>query len=122
MFSIRMHDFFCFKDRVPECLLSQVVYKFTCSRCNSIYVSTTNRHIHTRVCEHMGISPLTGANVKTTSVVYVHFILTGHAISFNDFIMLRSVPDRHSSLFHEHLFIKFHKPNLNIQLESSNFH
>ena len=54
--SIRMHDFFCFKDRVPECLRSRVVYKFTCSRCNSTYVGMTNRHMRTRASEHMGIS------------------------------------------------------------------
>ena len=65
----------------------------------------------------MGISLLTGVNVKTTSVVHDHFILTGHTISFNDFFILRSVPDRHSLLIHEHLFIKSLKPNLNAQLE-----
>ena len=27
--SIRMHDFFCFKNRVPECLRSWIVYKFS---------------------------------------------------------------------------------------------
>ena len=102
--SIRRHDFFCFKNRVPECLRSRVVYKFTCSRFNSTYVGMTNRHMRTRTCEHMGISPLTGANVKTISVVHDHFILIGHTISFNDFIILRSVPDKHSLLIHEHLF------------------
>ena len=72
----------------------------------------------------MGISPLTGANVKTTSVVHDHFILTDHTISFNDFIILSSIPGKHSLLIHEHFFrlIKSHKPNLNAQLESSNFH
>ena len=75
----------------------------------------TNRHMRTHACKHMDISPLTGANVTTTSVVHDHFILTGHMISFNDFIMLRSVPDKHSLLIHEHLFIKSHKPNLNAQ-------
>ena len=122
--SIRRHDFFCFKNRVPECLRSRVVYKFTCSRFNSTYVGMTNRHMRTRACEHMGISPLTGANVKTTSVVHDHFILIGHTISFNDFIILRSVPDKHSLLIHEHLFTYYrsHKLNLNAQLKSSNFH
>ena len=81
----------------------------------------SNRCIRTRTCKQMGISPLTGANVKTTSVVHDHFILTGHTISFNDFITLRSFPDWHSLHIHEHLFIKSHKPNLNAQLESSNF-
>ena len=69
-----MHDFFCFKDRVPECSHSRVVYKFTCDKCNSTYVGMTNRHMRTRVCEHMGISPLTGAYVKTTSVIHDHFL------------------------------------------------
>ena len=82
----------------------------------------TNRHMRTRACEHMSISPLTGANVKTTSVVHDHFILTGHMISFNDFIILRSVPDRHLLLIHEHLFINSHRLNLDAQLESFNFH
>ena len=59
----------------------------------------------------MGISPLIGVNIKTTSVVHDHFILTGHMISFDDFIMLRAIPDRHSLLIHENLFIKSHKPN-----------
>ena len=97
-----MHDFFCFTNRVPEYLRSRMVYKFTCSRCNSTYVGMKNRRMRTRVCEHLGISPLTGANVKTTSVVHDYFILTGHTISFNDFIILSSVPDMHSLLIHEH--------------------
>ena len=50
------------------------MYKFTCSRLNSTYANMTNRHMQTRACEHMGISPLTGANVETTSVVLDHFI------------------------------------------------
>ena len=60
--------------------------------------------MRTRAYEHTGISPLTGANVKTTSIVHDHSILIGHTISFNDFIILLSVPDRHSLLIHEHLF------------------
>ena len=82
----------------------------------------TNRHIRTCGCKHMGISFLKGANVKTTSEVHDQFILTGHKISYNDFIILRSVPDRHSLLIYEHLFIKSHKPNSHAQLELSNFH
>ena len=47
-------------------LHSRMAYKFTFCRCNSTYVGMTNRHMRTRAYEHMGISPLTGANVKTT--------------------------------------------------------
>ena len=63
---IHMHDFYYFRNRLPECLRSWIVYKFTCSRCNSTYVGMTNRHMRTCACEHVGISPLTGANIKTT--------------------------------------------------------
>ena len=72
-----------------------------------------NQHMRTRACEHIGISSLTEANVKTTSIVLDHSILTGHTILYNDFIILHSFPDRHSLLIHGLLFIKFHKPNLN---------
>ena len=63
-----------------------VVNKFTCSRCNSTYVIMTNRHIRASAYENVDIFPLTGANVQTTSLVHDHYILTGHAISFHDFI------------------------------------
>ena len=93
-----------------------------CSRCNSTYVGMKNRHIRTRACEHMSISSLIEANVKTASVVHDNFSLIDYTISFNDFFIIHSVPNRHSLIIHEHLFIKSHKPNLNAQLESSNFH
>ena len=68
----------------------------------------------------MGISLFTGSNVKTTSVVDNHFILTGHKISFDNFIVLRSAPNRQSLLIYQLLLIKSPKPNLNTQLNLSN--
>ena len=74
-----MHDFFCFKDRVSECLRLRVVYKFTCRRCNSSYACMTNRHMQTSVCEHMGISPLTQTNVKRP---YDHLMILLYYVQF----------------------------------------
>ena len=87
-------SFVGFKDRVPECLHPQVVYKYSCSSFNSTYVGMTNLHLQTRVCKHVGILPFTVSNVKTSYIVYGHFILIGYEISFNDFTILRSVPDK----------------------------
>ena len=48
--SIRTHDFFCFEDRVPECLRSRVVYKFTGSRCNFTYACRYVKSTHVNPC------------------------------------------------------------------------
>jgi hypothetical protein len=40
-------------------LRSRVVHQFTCQCCSALYVGQTHRHIHTRVSEHVGVSPLT---------------------------------------------------------------
>ena len=51
----------------------------------------TNIHLRTRACKLMGVSPCTGLNVKTASLVYDHFILSGHKILFNDFTESRQL-------------------------------
>ena len=35
--SAGISNFFQFKDKMPYCLLSNVVYKFSCGRCNATY-------------------------------------------------------------------------------------
>ena len=42
------------KTPVPNMFQSHVVYKITCSRCNSCYVGQTTRHLLTRFKEHIG--------------------------------------------------------------------
>ena len=41
------------KDCVPRSLRSNIVYKFTCAECNSVYVGETSRHLSTRVREYL---------------------------------------------------------------------
>ena len=57
--STRLANFFRFKDKIPLCLRSNIVYKFTCGRCNATYYGETCCHFKVRVGEHSGISPLT---------------------------------------------------------------
>ena len=40
--SIRKHDFFCFKDRVPKYICAYVVYEYSCSSRNSTSVNIAN--------------------------------------------------------------------------------
>ena len=41
------------KDCVPRSLRSSIVYKFTFTECDSVYVGETSRHLSTRVREHL---------------------------------------------------------------------
>ena len=58
----RLDSFFQFKDKVPLTACSLILYKFTCSSCNSAYVGKTKWHFLVRMFEHLGISPTTGKN------------------------------------------------------------
>ena len=44
-------------------LRSGIVYKFKCGGCNGTYYGKTKRHFKVRMCEHLGVSALTGKKV-----------------------------------------------------------
>ena len=117
----RLSDFFPFKDRIPKSLRSRVVYKFTC-QCGALYVGQTRRHFHTRISEHLGVSPLTGKKCKTApkSSIHEHCNDTGHFASHDNFSILSS--SRSSSklelLIRESLLISQLKPSLNENISS----
>ena len=48
----------------PKDLISGDVYKFQCGLCNESYYGESNRHLDIRSGEHIGVSPLTGKEVK----------------------------------------------------------
>ena len=52
----KISNFFTFKDKIPLVLRSGIVYKF--------HYDKTKRHFKVRMCEHLGISALTGKRVK----------------------------------------------------------
>ena len=60
----KLANVFRLEDRLTFDLVSGVVYKYTCGRCNSSYYSETDRHLKVRSGEHIGISPLTFGKVK----------------------------------------------------------
>ena len=43
-----LSNVFRFKDRLPYELISRVIYKFQCGRCNSFYIGETDRHLKVR--------------------------------------------------------------------------
>ena len=113
--STRISNFFQFKDKMPYCLRSNVVYKFSCGRCNATYYGETCRHLSVRVGEHSGVSPLTGkkSKSKNSTAVKDHMLLYDHTVSIDDFkILATSDSDFHVKV-KENLLISRDEPILN---------
>ena len=74
------------------CLRSNIVYTFTCGRCNATYYGETCRHFKVRVGEHSGISPLTNkwCESKKSTAVKDHMLICDQPVSFHDFKLLAS--------------------------------
>ena len=115
--STRLSSLFPFKDKVPKFLKSGVVYLFKCRCCSASYVGQTTRHLHTRISEHLGISPITGkqSSNPVMSSIFSHTNASGHSASFDDFKILSSCSDSYELMIHESLLISKFKPSLNIQ-------
>ena len=115
--STRISSFFPFKDKVPKRMRSGVVYLFKCRCCSASYVGQTMRHLHTRISEHLGISPITGkpSSSPVMSSIFSHLNSAGHSANFDDFEILSSCSDTCELMIHESLLISKLKPSLNVQ-------
>ena len=98
--STRLANVFRFKDKIPLCLCSNIVYKFACGRCNATYYGETCRHFKVRVGEHSGISPLTNKRSKSkkSTAVKDHMVMCDQPVSFDDFKVLVSSKSDLSSI------------------------
>ena len=113
--STRISNFFQFKDKMPYCLRSNVVYKFSCGRCNATYYGETCRHLSVTVGEHSGVSTLTGKKSKSKKSTSVkdHMLFCDHIVSVDDFkILAISDSDFHVKI-KESLLISRDEPILN---------
>ncbi len=124
--SVRVCNFFPFKDKIPKSLKSCVLYNFQCSACNSSYYGKSIRHLKTRACEHLGISECTGKFSSTSSVcnsaVWDH-ITAGpldcfSQASLDSFSVLASATCDFHLKIKESLLIQCDKPNLNVNVAS----
>ena len=118
--STRISSFFPFKDKVPKFLRCGVVYLFKCRCCSASYVGQTTRHLHSRVSEHLGISPMTGKPSSSTPMfsIFSHLKTAGHTAGFDDFEILSSCSDDCELIIHQSLLVPKLKPTLNVQENS----
>ena len=105
---------------LDEKICSDLIYRYTCSKCNVTYYGKTYRHFFTIAAEHMGISNLTEKRVKNMkeSAVSDHRLQCDCVISFDDFDVLASDTNNFGLLIKESLLIKRDKPTLNCTSKS----
>ena len=114
MFTTRLSKFSRFQDKVPFNLRSNVVYKFSCGRCNAAYYGETCWGLSIRVGEHSGVLPLTGkkSKAKTTTAIKDHMLLCDHVVFLEDFQILASSNSEFHLKVKESLLLAHDKPKL----------
>ena len=117
----KLANVFRFKDRLPFDLVSGVVYKYTCGRCNSSYYGETDIHLKVRSGEHIGISPLTFRKVKPSreSAIRDHLLNCNNIPSFDEFTILAYGHHKYILEIKESLFVKRDRPVLHKNISSA---
>ena len=111
----KLINFFTFKYKIPIFLRSGIVYKFKCDRCNATYYGKTKRRFKVRMCEHLGVSALTGKRVKgdNDSAIKEHHLFCNHSSGFDDFSILASNNNDFKVTLMESLLINRDHPPFN---------
>ena len=106
---------FKFKDPLPAMLCSHIVYEYSCGDCGSTYVGKSQRHLHTRVAEHRGVSARTGQPLTRPSFSNIrnHSWQCDHRILADNFKIVTKGTCNQDLYILESLAINLLKPNLN---------
>ena len=111
----KLINFFTFKDKIPVFLHSGIVYKCKCGGYNGTYYSKTKQHFKVRMCEHLGVSALTGKRVKgdNNSAIKEHNLFCNNLSGFDDFSILAGNKYDFKVTLMESLLINRDHPPLN---------
>ena len=61
----KVRNIFKYKDRIPKCCMSSVVYKFCCASCGASYVGSTQKSLYCRAQQHVGRSYRTNSPLSS---------------------------------------------------------
>ena len=109
--SLKIQNFFSAKDKVPDTLRSNVVYKFKCASCTATYIGETSRHFKTRKIEHVRKDKM--------SHIYKHLHAKEECFnSYNDscFSILDTASTKFQLRLKEGMYIGWENPDLNKQV------
>ena len=111
----KLISFFTFRDKVPVFLRSGIVYKYKCGGCNATYYDKTKRHFKVRMCEHLGVSALTGKRMKrdNDSAIKEHHLFCNHPSGYVSFSIRASNNNDFKVTLMETLLINRDHPPLN---------
>ena len=117
----KLANVFQFKNTLPFDLVSGVVYKYTCGRCNSSYYGETDRQLKVRSGEHIGISRLTFRKVEPSKVSAIrdHLLNCNNITSFDEFFILAYGHHKYILEIKESLIIKRERSVLNKNISSA---
>ena len=120
--SVRMSNAFRFKDQIPKCFNSVLLYQFTCNICNSVYIGKTKRHYLVRQFEHLGLSVFTNKALrysdKDATAIRKHCHHQNHVSCANNFKIMRNSVNNYFLQLKESISILKLKPSLNVAKES----
>ena len=120
----RLGSFFSFKDKVSLNVRSLILYKFTCSSCNSAYIGKTKRHFLVRMFEHLGISLRTGQKYtynpkNSNNTTVLNHINCGQCnATLDNCRVIGSARNDFLLCLKESLLIQLYKPSLNKNVKS----
>ena len=124
--SKRLSSCFSFKDKIPNSLMSGVIYKYTCPVCNHSYIGSTKRYWEKRLEEHSHVSALTGKPLNGMQIYApMQHLRTGSCmvrISRDDFEIIGREKTPYVLKLKESIFISQQKPVLNNNITSVPLH
>ena len=89
---VRVKSYFTFKYKLPKMLLSGLASKYKCGGCSATYYGKTKSHFKVQICEHLGISHITGEKVKIDNneltEIQEHLLRCNYSPFFEDFSIL----------------------------------
>ena len=110
-----MSNAFWFKDEIPKCLNSMLLYKFTCNTCNSVYIGKSKRHYLIRELEHLGLLVFTNKALRYSdqdeAAVGKHCRYQNHVNWTDSFKIMGNSVNNHFLQLKESLWILKHKPS-----------
>ena len=118
----RLSSCFTFKDKFPKSLMSGVIYKYTCAKCNLSYIGCTKRFWEKRLEEHLHVSALTGKPLNGMQIFapmqHVRVSCPGRNISRDDFTIIGHEKDKYLIQLKESILISTSRPKLNGNITS----
>ena len=116
----RIRNFFPFKDKIPNSLLSHNVYFFKCTGCNSCYYGLSERHSKIRWYDHIGLSWRTGSKiVGVRTEIKDHSRTCKTTAQIENFKIIESEHNPIKLKILESLYIKRDRSNLNKNVYST---